>query len=79
MAFVCLAEGRKTCTSAAKKLFFFYRERVEGASACGQFCNRRQARPDLMMATHEIARDHFDYESGDASIVALKERPSALS
>lgn len=25
------------------------------------------------MAAHEIARDHFDYESGDASIVALKD------
>ena len=25
-----------------------------------------------MMAAHEIARDHFDYESGDANIVALK-------
>ncbi|CAK9153456.1 unnamed protein product, partial [Ilex paraguariensis] len=27
---------------------------------------------DLMMAAHEIARDHFDYESGDANIAALK-------
>lgn len=25
-----------------------------------------------MMAAHEIARDHFDYESGDANIAALK-------
>jgi len=24
------------------------------------------------MAAHEIARDHFDVEAGDASIVALK-------
>jgi len=25
-----------------------------------------------MMAAHEIARDHFDVESGDANIAALK-------
>lgn len=30
-------------------------------------------RPDLMMAAHEIARDHFDVESGDANIAALKD------
>ena len=24
------------------------------------------------MAAHEITRDHFDYESGDANIAALK-------
>lgn len=26
-----------------------------------------------MMAAHEIARDHFDYESGDVNIAALKD------
>jgi hypothetical protein len=26
-----------------------------------------------MMAAHEIARDHFDVESGDANIAALKD------
>ncbi|KAL3532742.1 hypothetical protein ACH5RR_006263 [Cinchona calisaya] len=34
---------------------------------------------DLMMAAHEIARDHFDYELGDANIVAGPKIPSALS
>lgn len=32
-------------------------------------------RPDFMMAAHEIARDHFDYESGNANIAALKDQP----
>jgi hypothetical protein len=34
--------------------------------------SKRSSPADLMMAAHEIARDHFDYESGDANIVALK-------
>lgn len=49
---------------------FFYRERAKGASAGDSVTAGSPA--DLMMAAHEIARDHFDYESGDANIVALK-------
>ena len=54
-----------------QKAFFIERESRQGGF-CGQFCNRRQLRSDLMMAAHEIARDHFDYESGGANIAALK-------
>ncbi len=56
--------------SVVRKAFFI--ERVKGAGFRGLFCNRRQPRPDNMMAAHEIARDHFDVESGDANIAALK-------
>lgn len=50
---------------------FFYREsQGKGASAGDSVTAGSPA--DLMMAAHEIARDHFDYESGDANIVALK-------
>lgn len=38
---------------------FFYRERVKGASAGDSVTAVSPA--DLMMAAHEIARDHFDY------------------
>ena len=43
---------------------FFYRKSQGGF--------RGQPRPQNMMAAHEIARDHFDVESGDANIADIK-------
>jgi hypothetical protein len=65
--------GRKTCAGAADdaERFFFYRERVTETSAGDSVTAGSPA--NFMMAVHEIARDYFDVESGDAKIAALKD------
>lgn len=64
--------GRKTCAGAADDAErFFFRERVTETSAGDSVTAGSPA--NFMMAVHEIARDYFDVESGDAKIAALKD------
>lgn len=72
---ICLTHASLTlcCAGAADdaECFFFYRERVTETSAGDSVTAGSPA--NFMMAVHEIARDYFDVESGDAKIAALKD------